>query len=518
MVVFVRKIFAYSLLILLLLTPVVMAETLTIEGLSFRCDTCVMESENPCSVKLAATEPSIDCRGALKTLLLEVLADTSYRGKNPAPKEIVSAIKSGDFDSTLVSTLLAILVKTKAGEDRLQQNAGFFVRRYPRELSALLASQPVSDASLMAIWNTQVKEGIVMPSYLAAQIAAGNRNIKVRDFVARMQALSVKTESDLAVFAKEFKAAGRTDVSKSFEAAIAILDSCASSIARCREEETEQLPFYMRAYVGSFLDRRRKEHSDRNALDPGRTLTEIMNSSSASVHGQLRRDRILAALRNAYISEDVSQRLELVRSEALEFLRGEALRDPGIALAVATLLVKASEEEVSRGATTGGADLLEKSFSFYELPIKERTALVERLRNSPDKILDGISTLPARFKQDPVQESAFWFWAVVCLAVLWLWATFVILMRRRADRLLDSEAREDIAQWKADRRKRDLLSFFGLSEKATLEDLTRRYREIVKNSHPDVAQGRESSDRDFAELRKKYEEARDLLFDKTSRR
>jgi hypothetical protein len=241
-----------------------------------------------------------------------------------------------------------------------------------------------------------------------------------------------------------------------------------------------------------------------------------MNNSSASVHGPLRRDRILGALRSAFISEESSLRVELLSADKLDFLREEATRDPGIALALASLMVKASGEEFARGATTSSIRLLSNSFTFYDLPIKERTTLVERLRAEPGDVLQKVSNLPSRLKPEPVQESAFWFWAIACLAVVWLWATFVILMRRRTDRLLDGEARDDIAAWKADRKKRELLSYFGLSEKATLADLTRRYREIIKESHPDVASGGEPTSRDFAELRDNYEKARDLLFDKNT--
>jgi hypothetical protein len=454
----------------------------------------------------------------LKTLLLDVLNDSAYTGKYPKPSEIIAAIKSNKIDSSLTSTLLSILVKTKSGEDRLQKEAGLIARRYSKELSELLSSKPVSDASLMAIWKTQDSEGIVLPAQLAAQIAAGNRQIKVRDFVARMQASSIKSEKDLAIFSKEFKEAGRTDVSKSFDEAIAILDTCSTSITRCREEETLSLPSYLRLYVASFLERRRKEHSDRNALDPGRTLDELISSSTASVHGVLRRDRILGALRNAFTAEDASIRLNILSADKLEFLRAEASRDPGIALAVASLMVKSSGEEFARGANSTSARLLNNSFAFYDLPIKEREALVEQLGAAPGDILEKVSNLPDRLRAEPVKKSAFWFWVIASLAVVWLWATFVMLMRRRSDRLLDNEARDDIAAWKADRKKRDLLAYFGLSEKATLEDLTRRYREIVKESHPDVAGGAESSSRDFAELREKYELARDLLFDSAGRK
>lgn len=90
---------------------------------------------------------------------------------------------------------------------------------------------------------------------------------------------------------------------------------------------------------------------------------------------------------------------------------------------------------------------------------------------------------------------------LLAASLCWLWLSFLMLMKKRRERILKELQRTN-------QEASALMQFFSLTPDSDKRQLTKRYRLLAKEAHPDA----KGSAQAFEELREKYERAVELLF------
>lgn len=102
-----------------------------------------------------------------------------------------------------------------------------------------------------------------------------------------------------------------------------------------------------------------------------------------------------------------------------------------------------------------------------------------------------------------MQNSALIYLILVILSLCWLLISFVWLMRKRRECLLDQFEQEELEQ-------QELRMFFSLKKGFTDAELTKSYHQLAKRLHPDA--GGKGEKEAFTKLQAKYERAKKIFF------
>ena len=268
-----------------------------------------------------------------------------------------------------------------------------------------------------------------------------------------------------------------------------------------------------------------KQRADRTRQSIINAIDESMLASELGPLDLERKEQLLQALER--IDDTAFPTIELTIGSRAAFLRKMSRSSEDIAFLYASILTKAAELENDRGNIGESLRLLNNSFALFDGLLEKRKSLITYL--STDTYINtlpgvskqlvtlvnranGVETAPvveqpSQLSTRPPERVIFRVVGFLVIAIVIIFVVSFLYFKKRQellDELEEAQAREDLAQWRSQKKRRYVFSFFGLDINADKGDLRKEFIRRAKSVHPDMGG---ESDEGFRTLQMRYEEA-----------
>ncbi len=449
-----------------------------VNGLSFFCPGCVQVNETDCQVLHGGEPMRVACSEIVDYLISQAgLTRSMY----PTHSEIVAYLIKNKIEYRRARQLFWLLMRDEKGQDEFLFNVSRFSRLYPETIEELINEGWGNPEILNALWDILGPENNNDSMGLRAVIAVQSPDKDLSDLVDRLSVtnlvgdqLALKSVEDKLRMLGSTWAADIEDLRK-------LLVSCSeagfdTSSSLCSAAHIAQLDEALQIY----LKRVQVQQVLARIADTSIPARERLTLLATTPYDDFRTPEMHRAL-HTILSEVERGKSEIdweeVRdNEVGEMLSAFALDDPTLMNAMGRLI---SLDELRKKRRK--ADKQDYERAMMILPAVKSGAA------SP-----GISWVPIMA-----------ILVVLCSlsAAIFAWRRFSVV---EADEPLGTQTLTPVQFSELG----TLQLYFGLDERASADEVKKRYRTMARKLHPDVDGGTAEA---FAELNDNYKRALELL-------
>ena len=492
-----------------------------LSGLTFDCKGCTLASDSPCLVSLPRGDAPVRCDLALPQLLKAALA--GYDEARPSPAELRRFLLGESISSETAVAAIALMLKSDAGRKAIAQDAYPYAAKYSTELSGLVSGSPEQKEVWMAFWRLPAREGISLDSRLRSSIVARIEDLGEADLFADLSVADPAGDlKELRTYESAF-GERRTQLFSSIRRVREVLERCREPLIRgtmaegCSEEDISKLPEPARQYVERVKVRWVVAAAERGEFSASQLVSRLAGLNTENARTPALHEAVVKAL-TAVTQAPAAEKEALLTAASHEVLKTFSANDGIIANRYARLLIERADELFIAGRIEDSLNLVGQSFEVVAKPLDYRVQFLQKVAASPE--WSAAPALQAKFTEvvkryeprEPwyrlsQQKLIGIFGLLTGLSFIWLMFAYAYRQRRialeraevEAEVLLEAELIE----------LRELREFFGLKRGEGEATLTKIYRRMAKEAHPDV-KGSDHTEF-FQDLNERYTRLKELL-------